>query len=55
MVYLHIVDTTSIYFYIYVFYPFNIVFFNFYNFGKKIYEIYFFTSKCCLNCIVTRN
>ena len=35
MVYLHIVDTTSIYFYIYVFYPFNIVFFNFYNFVKK--------------------
>lgn len=35
MVYLHIVDTTSIYFYIYVFYPFNIVFFNFYNFAKK--------------------
>ena len=26
---------TSIYFYIYVFYPFNIVFFNFYNFVKK--------------------
>lgn len=36
MIYLHIVDTiSSIYFYIYVFYPFNIVFFNFSNFVKK--------------------
>ncbi len=35
MVYLHIVDTTSIYFYIYVFYPFNIVFLHFSNFVKK--------------------
>lgn len=36
MVYLHIVDTiSSIYFYIYVFYPFNIVFYNFFNFVKK--------------------
>lgn len=35
MVYLHIVDTTSIYFYIYVFYSFNIVFLHFSNFIKK--------------------
>lgn len=56
MVYLHIVDTiSSIYFYIYVFYPFNIVFYNFFNFVKKTYEIYLFTPKYCLNCIVTRN
>lgn len=36
MIYLHIVDTiSSIYFYIYVFYPFNIVFLHFSNFVKK--------------------
>ena len=56
MVYVHIVDTiSSIYFYIYVFYPFNIVFLQFCQFSQKIYEIYLFTSKYCLNCIVTRN
>ena len=36
MVYLHIVDTTSIYFYIYVFYPFNIVFSIFTILSKNI-------------------
>ena len=58
MVYLHIVDTiSSIYFlYFMFFYPFyNSMFFFtiFYNFVKKTYEIYLFTSKYCLNCIVT--
>ena len=37
------------------FLPFQHSFFQFLQFCKKIYEIYFFTSKCCLNCIVTRN
>lgn len=36
MVYLHIVDTiSSIYFYIYVFYPFNIVFFTIFTILSK--------------------
>lgn len=36
MVYVHIVDTiNSIYFYIYVFYPFNVFFYNFVNLVKK--------------------
>lgn len=56
MVYVHIVDTiNSIYFYIYVFYPFNIVFLHFFQFCQKTYEILLFIYKYCLNCIVTRN
>ena len=43
MVYVHIVDTiNSIYFYIYVFYPFNVFFYNFSDGNRAVFCAEFF-------------